>query len=86
MAYSETDGDLGIPLSNVVPHKHWSGKECPRKLLNRWDGFKAGIASASTSQMTTAKPVKETSIKTISTRSTSKTNKVKKHTVCLQVF
>lgn len=71
-------GDLGIPLSNVVPHKHWSGKECPRKLLNRWDGFKAGIASAS-SQMTTAKPVKETSIKTISTRSTSKTNKVKKN-------
>lgn len=71
-------GDLGIPLSNVVPHKHWSGKECPRKLLNRWDGFKAGIAPASTSQMTTAKPVKETSIKTISTRSTSKTNKVKK--------
>ncbi|MEH7476502.1 N-acetylmuramoyl-L-alanine amidase [Bacillus altitudinis] len=52
-------GDLGIPLSNVVPHKHWSGKECPRKLLNHWDGFKAGIASAS-SQMTTAKPVKKT--------------------------
>ncbi|MCY7692735.1 N-acetylmuramoyl-L-alanine amidase, partial [Bacillus altitudinis] len=38
--------DQGIPLANVVPHKHWSGKECPRKLLNRWDSFKAGIAVA----------------------------------------
>lgn len=33
----------GIPLSRVVPHKHWSGKNCPTNLLSRWDSFKAGI-------------------------------------------
>ncbi|WP_458109821.1 peptidoglycan recognition protein family protein [Bacillus zhangzhouensis] len=71
-------GDLRIPLSNVVPHKHWSGKECPRKLLNRWDDFKAGLASAHTSQMTMSKPVKETSSKNMSTTPSSKTNKIKK--------
>ncbi|MGG0022970.1 N-acetylmuramoyl-L-alanine amidase [Bacillus inaquosorum] len=32
-----------ISLANVVPHKYWSGKECPRKLLDTWDTFKAGI-------------------------------------------
>ncbi|QKE56405.1 endolysin [Bacillus phage YungSlug] len=26
-------GLLGIGLSNVVPHQHWSGKNCPRNLL-----------------------------------------------------
>ncbi|TKZ16996.1 N-acetylmuramoyl-L-alanine amidase family protein [Bacillus velezensis] len=38
--------DQGISLANVVPHQHWSGKYCPRKLLDRWDSFKAGISSA----------------------------------------
>lgn len=32
-----------IPIENVVPHKHWSGKECPARLLSGmhggWDGF-----------------------------------------------
>ena len=32
-----------IPLSHVVPHKYWSGKECPGRLLaglyGGWDGF-----------------------------------------------
>lgn len=32
-----------IPLDHVVPHKHWSGKECPARLLagmhGGWDGF-----------------------------------------------
>lgn len=32
-----------IPISNVVPHKKWSGKDCPSKLLfglyGGWDGF-----------------------------------------------
>lgn len=32
-----------IPLKNVVTHKHWSGKNCPRLLLNSWDKFTAGI-------------------------------------------
>lgn len=47
--------EQGIPLANVVPHKRWSGKNCPRKLLNRWDSFKAGIATAKP-----ATPVKNT--------------------------
>ncbi|MEH7773961.1 N-acetylmuramoyl-L-alanine amidase [Bacillus velezensis] len=41
--------EQGISLVNVVPHKHWSGKQCPRKLLDRWDSFKAGISGASSS-------------------------------------
>ncbi|MEH6896341.1 N-acetylmuramoyl-L-alanine amidase [Bacillus velezensis] len=41
--------EQGISLVNVVPHKHWSGKQCPRKLLGRWDSFKAGISGASSS-------------------------------------
>lgn len=56
--------EQGIPLANVVPHKRWSGKNCPRKLLNRWDSFKAGIATAHTGEKATAKPatpVKNTS-------------------------
>lgn len=36
-----------IPIENVVTHKHWSGKNCPRKLLNRWDEFKDGITDLS---------------------------------------
>ncbi|WP_458419808.1 peptidoglycan recognition protein family protein [Bacillus pumilus] len=55
--------EQGIPLANVVPHKRWSGKQCPRKLLNRWDSFKAGIASAHTSKKATAKPTKATPVK-----------------------
>lgn len=33
----------GMSINNVVPHKHWSGKNCPRKLLGNWDEFKAGL-------------------------------------------
>lgn len=32
-----------IPIDNIVPHKHWSGKNCPRQLLDDWDGFIKGI-------------------------------------------
>ena len=32
-----------IPIERVVPHKYWSGKECPSRLLagmyGGWDGF-----------------------------------------------
>ncbi len=32
-----------IPIENVVPHKKWSGKDCPSRLLyglyGGWDGF-----------------------------------------------
>jgi hypothetical protein len=35
--------DLSIPLNNVVTHKHWTGKQCPRLLINSWDQFKEQI-------------------------------------------
>jgi N-acetylmuramoyl-L-alanine amidase len=28
-----------IPITRVVPHKHWSGKDCPHVLLKDWDGL-----------------------------------------------
>lgn len=28
-----------ISISNVVPHKRWSGKNCPHKILSRWSSF-----------------------------------------------
>lgn len=31
--------DTGIPVANVVPHKRWSGKQCPRLILPRWTEF-----------------------------------------------
>ncbi|MBC9785850.1 N-acetylmuramoyl-L-alanine amidase [Heliobacterium chlorum] len=34
-----------IPLTNVVPHKHWTGKDCPHLILPRWDAFIASIAN-----------------------------------------
>jgi N-acetylmuramoyl-L-alanine amidase len=30
-------------LANVVTHKYWSGKICPRVILPHWDAFKADI-------------------------------------------
>ncbi|CAM3679430.1 hypothetical protein GCM10009865_47710 [Aeromicrobium ponti] len=30
---------FNIPIQKVVPHKHWSGKNCPTNLLKRWQGF-----------------------------------------------
>ncbi|MED3629397.1 N-acetylmuramoyl-L-alanine amidase [Bacillus subtilis] len=47
--------EQGISFANVVPHKHWSGKECPRKLLDRWDSFKAGLSGAASSPTKTVK-------------------------------
>ncbi|WP_330948909.1 peptidoglycan recognition protein family protein [Virgibacillus sp. MG-45] len=29
-----------ISIEKVVTHKHWSGKNCPRRLLDQWTGFK----------------------------------------------
>nr|MDH3174821.1 N-acetylmuramoyl-L-alanine amidase [Bacillus pumilus] len=64
--------EQGIPLANVVPHKRWSGKQCPRKLLNRRDSFKTGIATAHTSKKATAKPVKAKNTSSKPKKSTSK--------------
>ncbi|MDN3019011.1 N-acetylmuramoyl-L-alanine amidase [Paenibacillus sp. BSR1-1] len=30
---------FNIPIDRVVPHKHWTGKNCPRNLLPNWDSF-----------------------------------------------
>lgn len=29
----------GLSLSDVVTHKHWSGKNCPKYILPHWDSF-----------------------------------------------
>jgi N-acetylmuramoyl-L-alanine amidase CwlA len=31
--------EFNIPSSKIVPHKHWSGKNCPTNLLTRWTEF-----------------------------------------------
>lgn len=39
---------LGIPAANVVMHQHWTGKHCPRLLLDKegaWTAFKAKVAA-----------------------------------------
>lgn len=45
-----------IPLSNVVPHKRWSGKNCPRKLLSRWDEFIAAVKNGKSPSITKPQP------------------------------
>lgn len=38
---------LNIPLSNVVPHQHWSGKYCPHIILDYgWENFMSKIEEA----------------------------------------
>jgi len=31
--------EYNIPIQNVVPHKHWSGKNCPAYTLPHWDKY-----------------------------------------------
>lgn len=31
--------EYNIPIENVVPHKHWSGKNCPAYTLLHWDNY-----------------------------------------------
>lgn len=42
--------DHDIPKANVVPHKHWSGKNCPHKLLTGWAHFIGGIGAVEVTQ------------------------------------
>lgn len=51
--------DHGIPKTNVVPHKRWTGKNCPRKLLARWDSFIGGIGSTKTASKPNNKPISQ---------------------------
>ncbi|SDM14413.1 peptidoglycan recognition protein family protein [Sediminibacillus halophilus] len=52
-----------ISIDNVVPHKHWSGKNCPHLLLGRFDDFKAQVSGVkhkpAKQKKTKAKTVKE---------------------------
>lgn len=36
-------GKYNIPITHVVPHKYWSGKNCPANLLPQWNLFIAKI-------------------------------------------
>ena len=31
--------DLKLPLTNIVPHRHWTGKNCPILILPQWNSF-----------------------------------------------
>lgn len=55
-----------IGIGNVVTHKHWSGKNCPRLLLDQWSDFKKGIG---TDKKTVSAP--KTQVKTHTTSKTS---------------
>lgn len=35
--------EFNIPLSEVHPHKKWSGKDCPHVLLPKWNEFLDGL-------------------------------------------
>lgn len=45
--------DHNIPIERVVPHHHWTGKNCPRHILTYWDEFIAQVKGAAE-----AKPAK----------------------------
>src|SRR5690606_22539318 len=52
---------LGLGLDAVVPHQHWSGKHCPRLILDRpggWQGF-IGLVAAHMSSGGTGPDVPE---------------------------
>lgn len=44
--------DHGIPVSRIVPHRHWTGKNCPRNLLPRWQEFISAVQEKEVSQVT----------------------------------
>lgn len=52
--------DENIPLTNVVQHNRWSGKNCPSRLRSgsfgvNWDKFKSMVAKSSGATTTTQK-------------------------------
>lgn len=46
-----------IPISRVVPHKHWSGKDCPHEILPYWNSFIQQIKAGSVATVAASKPV-----------------------------
>lgn len=41
--------DHNIPLSRVVTHNHWTGKDCPKNLRPTFNQFKQGVLSVANS-------------------------------------
>jgi hypothetical protein len=38
---------FGLPVERVVPHQHWSGKQCPRRILGQgFEGFRNRVRTA----------------------------------------
>lgn len=52
-----------VGIGGVVTHKHWSGKNCPHKLLDQWQGF---IKRVENSEAPSSKPANKPNTKTIS--------------------
>ncbi|MCM3338236.1 N-acetylmuramoyl-L-alanine amidase [Paenibacillus sp. MER TA 81-3] len=46
----------GIPLERIVPHRHWSGKACPSRLLPQWQQFMALVEQCLREHEATARP------------------------------
>ena len=46
---------LNISIDKVVPHRNWSGKNCPRLILPHWDSFITDIKKEMGEQMVTYK-------------------------------
>ncbi|SDC06521.1 N-acetylmuramoyl-L-alanine amidase [Shouchella lonarensis] len=48
--------ELGITIDCVVTHKHWTGKNCPTRLLKEWSAFKQLIAGEEPSKPSPQQP------------------------------
>src|SRR6185312_15178791 len=62
--------EQNIPLENVVPHKRWSGKNCPSKLLDYWDDFIGSIGIVKKDEVVQVSKPKPTPSKSASKSST----------------
>ncbi|GAC43367.1 N-acetylmuramoyl-L-alanine amidase [Paenibacillus popilliae] len=52
----------GLAIGKVVPHKHWSGKRCPSRILPRWSEFIKLIEKELGKQAKPKSPAKATNI------------------------
>lgn len=48
---------LDIPITNVVPHQKWSGKDCPHEILPTWSQFINQIKAGGAANVATSKTV-----------------------------
>ena len=47
-----------LSISTVEPHKRWSGKNCPQRLLKQWDSFIKKVKAYMTAETSKEIPVK----------------------------